>query len=90
MGIHFSRAVRIPKATRRNLASTASLKRRRAHEEVRTAGRSVPEPVETTCLMSQELEQIFGELGIPQYLEAFVDQGFDTWDTILDITESDL
>ncbi|KAI1094990.1 hypothetical protein F5B19DRAFT_489885 [Rostrohypoxylon terebratum] len=36
------------------------------------------------------LEIIFGELGISQYLEAFVDQGFDSWDTILDITESDL
>ncbi len=40
--------------------------------------------------MTFELEQIFGDLGIPQYLEAFVEQGFDTWDTILDITESDL
>ncbi|KAI5850154.1 hypothetical protein GGS23DRAFT_598201 [Durotheca rogersii] len=36
------------------------------------------------------LEAIFGELGISQYLDAFVDQGFDSWDTILDITESDL
>ncbi|KAI1640441.1 hypothetical protein F4809DRAFT_637569 [Biscogniauxia mediterranea] len=36
------------------------------------------------------LEAIFGELGISQYLEAFIDQGFDSWDTILDITESDL
>ncbi|KAI0890567.1 uncharacterized protein GGS22DRAFT_15154 [Annulohypoxylon maeteangense] len=36
------------------------------------------------------LEVIFGELGISQYLEAFVDQGFDSWETILDITESDL
>ncbi|KAI0136631.1 HMG box protein [Xylariales sp. AK1849] len=36
------------------------------------------------------LEQIFGELGISQYLEEFVDQGFDSWETILDITESDL
>ncbi|KAI1457388.1 hypothetical protein F4805DRAFT_475087 [Annulohypoxylon moriforme] len=36
------------------------------------------------------LEIIFGELGISQYLEAFVDQGFDSWETILDITESDL
>ncbi|KLU87744.1 hypothetical protein MAPG_06737 [Magnaporthiopsis poae ATCC 64411] len=40
--------------------------------------------------MSQSLGEIFGELGISQYLDAFVDQGFDTWDTILDITESDL
>ncbi|KAI1504384.1 hypothetical protein F5X99DRAFT_38288 [Biscogniauxia marginata] len=36
------------------------------------------------------LEAIFGELGISQYLGAFVDQGFDSWETILDITESDL
>lgn len=36
------------------------------------------------------LECIFGELGISQYLDAFIDQGFDSWDTILDITESDL
>ncbi|KAI8632564.1 hypothetical protein F5Y19DRAFT_472602 [Xylariaceae sp. FL1651] len=36
------------------------------------------------------IETIFGELGISQYLGAFIDQGFDSWDTILDITESDL
>ncbi len=36
------------------------------------------------------LEGVFGELGLSQYLGAFLDQGFDTWDTILDITESDL
>jgi hypothetical protein len=40
--------------------------------------------------MSQQLEIIFGELGIVQYLNAFIDQGFDSWETILDITESDL
>jgi len=40
--------------------------------------------------MSQELEAIFRELGLVQYLHVFVEQGFDTWDTILDITESDL
>lgn len=40
--------------------------------------------------MSPRLEEIFGELGISQYLDTFVDQGFDTWETILDITESDL
>lgn len=38
----------------------------------------------------KKLEEVFRELGISQYLDAFVDQGFDTWDTILDITESDL
>lgn len=40
--------------------------------------------------MANQLEAIFGELGITQYLDIFVDQGFDTWETILDITESDL
>ena len=36
------------------------------------------------------LETVFGELGITQYLGVFIDQGFDSWETILDITESDL
>ncbi|KAL7818170.1 hypothetical protein V8C44DRAFT_215024 [Trichoderma aethiopicum] len=40
--------------------------------------------------VSRELEEIFKELGISQYLDAFVEHGFDTWDTILDIQESDL
>jgi hypothetical protein len=29
-------------------------------------------------------------LGLSEYLEAFVAEGFDTWETVLDITESDL
>jgi hypothetical protein len=40
--------------------------------------------------MSQQLDDIFAELGLSQYLNSFVDQGFDSWETILDITESDL
>jgi hypothetical protein len=36
-----------------------------------------------------ELEEIFAELGISHYLHDFLEQGFDTWETILDITESD-
>ncbi|PHH91818.1 hypothetical protein CDD83_10167 [Cordyceps sp. RAO-2017] len=40
--------------------------------------------------MTRELESIFADLGLSQYLDAFVDQGFDAWDTILDIQESDL
>jgi hypothetical protein len=40
--------------------------------------------------MAQLLEIVFGELGIAQYLDSFLEQGFDTWETILDITESDL
>ncbi len=41
-------------------------------------------------MTTQRLAEIFGELGISQYLDAFLDQGFDTWGAILDITESDL
>jgi len=48
-------------------------------------GRSDPE---ATCRMT-ELGDIFADLGISHYLSDFVEQGFDTWDTILDITESD-
>ncbi|KAM3514463.1 hypothetical protein MY11210_001907 [Beauveria gryllotalpidicola] len=40
--------------------------------------------------MHRELESVFAELGLAHYLDAFVDQGFDSWDTILDIQESDL
>lgn len=40
--------------------------------------------------MGHSLEGTFRELGLAQYLDAFVDQGFDTWETILDIQESDL
>jgi len=36
-----------------------------------------------------ELGDIFAELGISHYLHDFLEQGFDTWETILDITESD-
>jgi hypothetical protein len=36
-----------------------------------------------------ELGDIFAELGVSQYLNDFVEQGFDSWDTILDITETD-
>ncbi|KAH7328765.1 hypothetical protein B0I35DRAFT_26321 [Stachybotrys elegans] len=40
--------------------------------------------------MTHELEPIFRDLGLSQYLDTFVDQGFDCWETILDIQESDL
>ncbi|KAJ6784303.1 hypothetical protein PWT90_04252 [Aphanocladium album] len=40
--------------------------------------------------MPRELDSVFSELGLAQYLDAFVDQGFDSWDTILDVQESDL
>jgi hypothetical protein len=37
-----------------------------------------------------DLSERMERLGLSQYLETFVSEGFDTWDTILDITESDL
>jgi hypothetical protein len=36
------------------------------------------------------LRQKFATLGLSQYLGGFIDEGFDTWASILDITESDL
>lgn len=36
-----------------------------------------------------ELSNTFAELGISQYLQDFLDQGFDNWGTVLDIAESD-
>ena len=40
--------------------------------------------------MTQRLDEVLEELNLSQYYESFIDQGFDTWETILDITESDL
>jgi hypothetical protein len=37
-----------------------------------------------------ELAEKLDELDLAQYLDRFHEQGFDTWDTILDITEPDL
>ena len=37
-----------------------------------------------------ELAEKLDELDLAQYLERFLEQGFDTWDTILDIKETDL
>jgi hypothetical protein len=37
-----------------------------------------------------EVGDIFSELGLSEYVDIFLEQGFDTWDSILDITKSDL
>ncbi|KAL1643495.1 hypothetical protein SLS58_004855 [Diplodia intermedia] len=37
-----------------------------------------------------DLRQKLEQLGLSQYLEVFVTEGFDTWETVLDIRESDL
>jgi hypothetical protein len=37
-----------------------------------------------------DLKKRLENLGLSQYFDIFVAEGFDTWETILDITESDL
>ena len=37
-----------------------------------------------------ELGVIFSELGLSQYIDTFLEQGFNAWNTILSVTESDL
>lgn len=37
-----------------------------------------------------DLRSRLARLGLSEYTEAFAAEGFDTWDTVLDITESDL
>jgi hypothetical protein len=37
-----------------------------------------------------DLGQRLGRLGLSQYAERLALEGFDTWETVLDITESDL
>ncbi|CAF9916651.1 MAG: hypothetical protein GOMPHAMPRED_001068 [Gomphillus americanus] len=37
-----------------------------------------------------ELSDIFDRLGLLQYLESFINEGFDTWEVVLYATESDL
>lgn len=37
-----------------------------------------------------ELGPVFSRLGLSQYLKSFVEEGFDTWETVQEITESDL
>lgn len=36
------------------------------------------------------LGPVLARLGLAQYTAAFLEEGFDTWETVLDITESDL
>jgi len=33
---------------------------------------------------------ILSRLGLAQYIDGFIDEGFETWETVLDIMESDL
>ena len=37
-----------------------------------------------------DIHRIFSRLGLAQYVERFGEEGFETWETVLKITESDL
>jgi SAM domain (Sterile alpha motif) len=41
-------------------------------------------------LLMTELRQRLDGLGLSQYADAFIAEGFDSWETLLDIQESDL
>jgi hypothetical protein len=52
---------------------------------------TLPPPlVASASFYMSDLRQRLARLGLSQYLEVFTAEGFDTWDTVLDITESDL
>jgi hypothetical protein len=36
------------------------------------------------------LGSVLDRLGLDQYQDALIDEGFDTWETVLDIQETDL
>jgi hypothetical protein len=47
--------------------------------------------VYSTCwLFMTGLGPVLARLGLAQYTAAFLEEGFETWETVLDITESDL
>lgn len=37
-----------------------------------------------------DFRPIFARLGLQPYIDTFATEGFETWETILDVTESDL
>jgi hypothetical protein len=49
-----------------------------------------PPPTPLPPFYMSDLRSQLARLGLSQYLEAFITEGFDTWETVLDITESDL
>ena len=36
------------------------------------------------------LASVFARLGLEQYLDSLIVEGFDTWETVLDVQEVDL
>jgi len=41
-------------------------------------------------IMTLNLVAFLNELGMAQYYESFIGDGFDSWDDVLDITEADM
>lgn len=44
----------------------------------------------TTTTDSQTLHDLLNRIGLQQYFQVLLDNGFDDWPTVLDITEADL
>jgi len=51
---------------------------------------NIPHPYHPTIPFMSGLGERLERLGLAQYHDVFVAEGFDTWETLLDITESDL
>lgn len=49
-----------------------------------------PFPVDSLVAYMTELGLVLYRLDLQQYLDKFVSEGFDTWETLSDITEADL
>ncbi|CAK7266883.1 hypothetical protein SEPCBS119000_002257 [Sporothrix epigloea] len=71
-------------------ARTAGVDEQAVNEPAKIKAEDTTSPAETTDETAQRLNVVLEELNLSQYYTSFVDHGFDTWDTILDITESDL
>lgn len=53
-------------------------------------GPQIPRHLPLVALMTTDLHSTLSRLGLAQYIARFEDEGFETWGTVLDITESDL
>ena len=68
---------------KRSTSPTIRRKQKRPKEKLR-------ECLGSPTTRMTDLEDILDRLGLGSYVERFVEEGFDTWETVLDITESDL
>lgn len=47
-------------------------------------------PGDKVSVYMTDLEVVLARLGLSQYLEQLVEEGFDKWEAVMDITEQDL